>query len=191
MERVCERKRQERKLSLQRRSAGEPTSGAGTSASHGSQAIAGQGREREHHPSPATRACTWGLSASVKRQDAGAGRGAEKAARATRSRGEASRGVKNRGPLVFFSYFFRRHRRSQRPVLAPRPRHTEAHAPCTYISSTPPLADLPHGVSRMVVVTSLLVLALHLIGEAEPVHPSEHLPHARQPHIEHVPCAPG
>ena len=29
MERVCERKRQERKLSLQRRSAGEPTSGAG------------------------------------------------------------------------------------------------------------------------------------------------------------------
>jgi len=64
-------------------------------------------------------------------------------------------------------------------------RDTRSRTPCTYyISSTPPLAGLPHGVSRM-------VLALHLLGEAEPVHPSEHFPHARQPNIEHVPAAPG
>ena len=50
-------------------------------------------------------------------------------------------------------------------------------------------AGLPHGVSRMMVVL-LLVLALHLLGEAEPVHPSEHLPHARQPNSERMPCAP-
>eukprot|EP00964_Phaeocystis_antarctica_P029816 scaffold16814_cov69-Phaeocystis_antarctica.AAC.9 len=47
MERVRQRKRQEHELSLQRRSAGEPSSSAGTSASRGSQAIAGQDRERE------------------------------------------------------------------------------------------------------------------------------------------------
>ena len=67
--------------------------------------------------------------------------------------------------------------------------HTDTQSHQAPITSTPPLAGLPHGVSRMMVVL-LLVLGLHLLGEAEPVDPSEHLPHARQPNNERMPCAP-
>ena len=109
-----------------------------------------------------------------------------------RRRGRASA---DGAPRVAFElYTLQRDGICFRVSLCPQPHcrmvHTDTRTGATRPNySTPPPAGLPHGVSRMMVVL-LLMLALHLLGEAEPVHPSEHLPHARQPNSERMPCAP-
>ena len=151
--------------------------------------VGGRGRDRARGAASIARASRFSLHSRPGRRRRRAPAGGVCRLRRARGGGAAApvwgrRAIRSRETVSFILTRVSFVRTTTLPMV-----HTDTQSHQAPITSTPPLAGLPHGVSRMMVVL-LLVLGLHLLGEAEPVDPSEHLPHARQPNNERMPCAP-